>query len=129
MLPTLRAGERTPVFYIPPPPSDGGSGDGRYSWFLRIAELGPHFHPLGGVMRLEAPGSLPLPQVVALADETARVVPRLASSPVRDPRAPHNLVPVSALESWLTHLLGDRLLMRRLIAAAVARPALAEAYA
>jgi hypothetical protein len=128
LLPTLRAGERTPIFEIPPPPSEGNPGDGRYSWFLRIAELGAHFHPLGGVMRLEAHASLPLASAVALADETARLMPRLASSPVRDPRAPHNLVPVAALESWLTHLLGDRLFVRRLISSAVARPAIEEAY-
>jgi hypothetical protein len=87
-----------------------------------------HFHPLGGVMRLETTGSLPLADVVRLADETAVLLPLLASSPVRDPRAPHNLTPVAALEARLTHLLGDRLFIRRLITTALAGPAREEVY-
>jgi hypothetical protein len=132
LLPTLRAGERTPVFHIPPADTGGlGAGaasDGRYSWFLRLADLGVHVHPLGGVMRLETSGTLPLADAVRLADETAALMPRLASSPARDPRAPQNLTPVAALEARLTHLLGDRLFIRRLITAAVARPVRREVF-
>lgn len=137
LLPTLRAGERTPIFHIPTAAvigargSAGGgvaAGDGRYSWFLRLADLGAHFHPLGGVMRLETGGSLPLAEAVRLADETAVLLPMLASSLTRDPRAPHNLTPVAALEARLTHLLGDRLFIRRLITQALAGPAREEIY-
>lgn len=132
LLPTLRAGERTPVFHIPPADSQAVSGgtqtDGRYSWFLRLADLGVHVHPLGGVMRMETSGTLPLAEAVRLADETAVLMPRLASSPARDPRAPQNLTPVGALEARLTHLLGDRLFIRRLITASVARPARQEVF-
>ncbi len=132
LLPTLRAGERTPVFHIPPADAQAVNGgaqtDGRYSWFLRLADLGVQYHPLGGVMRLETSGTLPLAEAVRLADETAVLMPRLASSPVRDPRAPQNLTPVAALEARLTHLLGDRLFIRRLVTASVARPAREEVF-
>jgi hypothetical protein len=141
LLPTLRAGERTPLFHIPAAgiigairgadgaaAAGGAAGDGRFSWYLRLADLGAHFHPLGGVMRLETSGSLPLAEVLRLADETSALLPRLASSPARDPRAPHNLTPVAALEARLTHLLGDRLLIRRLITSALAGPAREEVY-
>jgi hypothetical protein len=109
LLPRLRAGERTPLFRILEPSRE------RTSWFLRIAELGPQFHPLGGVIRLEAPGTLPLAEAAALAEQCALALPRLASSPVRDPRSPQNLVPVGALERELTRRLGDRRWVARLI--------------
>ncbi len=130
LLPTLRPGERTPLFHISDAPGDDAPGskaasgrDGRYSWFLRIADLGEPFHNLGGVMRLETPGDLPVPEAIRLADETALAIPRLASSPVRDPRAPQNLTPVGALEARLTHRLGDRRWVRRLITRDLARAA------
>ena len=44
---------------------------------------------------------------------SARSLPRFASDPVRDPRAPQNLYPVGALEARLRHRLGDPLLIRR----------------
>jgi len=129
LLPTLRAGERTPLFHVPALEVNGSAaGDGRFSWFLRVADLDVHFHPLGGVMRLETSGALPLADAARLADETAALLPRLASSPARDPRAPHNLTPVAALEARLTHLLGDRLLIRRLLTQAIARPVREEVF-
>ncbi len=118
LLLTLATGERTPLFRI-----TDSQGNERYSWFLRIADLGAHIHPLGGIMRLEAPGVLPLPQAIALADQTAVVLPRLASTPARDPRAPQNLVPVGALEARLTHRLGDRTWVSRLLMAQAGREA------
>jgi hypothetical protein len=113
LLPKLRAGERTPLFRITE------EGHERTSWFLRLAELRQHFHPLAAVIRLEVPGSLPQPEATRLADQSARVLPRLASSPARDPRSPQNLIPVGALEVALTHRLGDRRWVSRLIASAV----------
>ncbi len=118
LLLALATGERTPLFRI----TDSQQNE-RYSWFLRIADLGAHFHPLGGIMRLEAPGTLPLAQAVALADQATLVLPRLASTPARDPRAPQNLVPVGALESRLTHRLGDRAWVSRLLNAHAGREA------
>lgn len=112
----LQPGERTPLFHISEP-----AGHDRLSWFLRIADVGALFHPLAGVMRCEVPGTLPLPDAARLADQSARVLPRLASSPVRDPRSPQNLLPVGALESALTHRLGDRRWVSRLITTAIGR--------
>jgi hypothetical protein len=118
LLPVLGVGERTPLFRLVD--ADDASQPGRTSWFLRIADLGASWHPLGGIMRLEVPGALPIAEAVALADQAALVLPLLASSPHRDPRAPQNLTPVGALEDVLTHRLGDRLWVRRLITAHVA---------
>ena len=109
LLVQLRMGERTPLFRI----LEGGHE--RSSWYLRIAELSPHFHPLAGVVRLEAPGALPTAEVVALAEQCAAALPRLASSPVRDPRSPQNLIAVGALERELTRRLGDRRWVGRLL--------------
>lgn len=49
--------------------------------------------------------------------------------PGYDPRAPHNLVPVGALEAVLTHRLGDRRWVQRLLTANVGREAHAAVYA
>jgi hypothetical protein len=64
-------------------------------------------------VRLETAASLDLAAVRALADTSARYLPRFASDPARDPRAPQNLYPVGALETRLRHRLGDSLLIRR----------------
>ncbi len=116
----LAVGERTPLFRLLGNPEAGGLGArDRTAWYLRIADLGPHVHPLGGIVRLEAPGALPLSEAARLADQCALTLPRLASSPARDPRAPQNLTPVGALEQLLTRRLGDRHWIRRLIAGAL----------
>jgi hypothetical protein len=49
------------------------------------------------------------------------VLPRYASAPHRDPRAPQNLLPVGQLERALRHRLGDRAYVARLIQEAFAR--------
>jgi hypothetical protein len=121
LLPTLLPGERSPLFMIP----GSGEDSGRYSWFVRLAAGGPQIHPLGGVLRLECTAEISTERAVLLADQSAVLLPRLASSPVKDPRAPQNLTPVGALESYLTHLLGDRKFIARLLAASVAREAVA----
>jgi len=116
LLPTLLPGERTPLFSIAPKgPGADHLRDGRYSWYVRIAQLGGPVHPLGGVLRLECAQAVGLEGARALADLTAGLLPRLASSPVRDPRAPQNLTPTGALEARLTHLLGDRRVIYRLL--------------
>lgn len=122
LLATLLPGERTPLFRIPGSAQDPlHLAEGRYSWFVRLPVPGPHVHYLGGVLRLECSASISVERAAELADQTATLLPRLASSPVRDPRAPQNLTPVGALEAHLTHLLGDRRLISRLLIASVAR--------
>ena len=115
LLTELSPFQRSPLFLI----SDRQNGYVRYAWYLRLANLDRLYHPLAGIIRLEAPGVLPLVEAARLADQSAQVLPRLASSPTRDPRAPQNLTPVGALEAALTHRLGDRLRIRRLIATAL----------
>jgi hypothetical protein len=116
----LRVGERTPLFRIgEDSPTTESRERSRTSWFLRLADLRGHYHPLAGVMRLEVPGTLPVSEAVRLADQSALVLPGLASSPVRDPRSPQNLTPVGALEAALTHRLGDRRWIGRLLTAAI----------
>ena len=124
LLAELAAGERTPLFLIPGGGKAGRRGrPDRYAWYLRIADIGEQFHHLAGIVRLEAPAALPRDRAVRLADECALALPRFASSPIRDPRAPQNLTPVGALEQTLHRRLGDREWVRRLIAAALgARP-------
>lgn len=103
--------QRSPVFVT-------GSNWVRYAWYLRLP--GGSGAPWSGVARLECSPQLAVAEAVALASVTARVLPRLASVPYKDPRAPQNLVPIGGLERELRHRLGDpRLLYRALCAAAV----------
>ena len=122
LLPDLEVGARTPLFRVSEDPLSERDPHGareRIAWYLRIADLGRHFHHLAGIVRLEVPGGVPVPEAARLADQSALVLPRFASSPVRDPRAPQNLTPVGALEDVLTRRLGDRRWLRRQIAAAL----------
>jgi hypothetical protein len=69
--------------------------------------------PWSGVVRLECSAELPPADVTGLADLTARLLPPLASTPHKDPRAPQNLVPIGGLERELRHRLGDQQLLYR----------------
>ena len=116
----LGVGDRTPLFRLS---VEGQAKRDRFSWYVRIADLGPHLHPRASVMRLETWATLPVEQAARLADECARTLPHLAGSPIRDPRAPQNLTPVGGLEDRLRHLLGNREWLRRRIAVALAERA------
>jgi hypothetical protein len=103
----LAAGQRTPVFRL----------SSLYSWYLRLP--GPVGPPWAGIVRIECSGDLPVPEAVALADRSTATLPRFASRPYKDPRAPQNLTPIAGLERRLHGLLGDpRLLHRALTTAA-----------
>ena len=57
--------------------------------------------------------------MIRLADLSAVTLPRFASTPYKDPRAPQNLTPIAGLERRLRGMLGDqRLLLRALTTAA-----------
>ncbi len=105
----LKTAHRTPVFSIEESRHD------RYAWFLRVTSGRPLDHPLSGVLRLEVRSGVGLETAVRLADQSTAWLPRFASDPIRDPRAPQNLLPVGALERELTRRLGDPLLIRRAI--------------
>jgi hypothetical protein len=114
VVPRLRPGQRTPAFGM-------GTSWRRSSWYLQLP--GTPGVPWSGVVRLECSADLPTPEVTALADLTARLLPGFASTPHKDPRAPQNLVPIGGLERELRRRLGDQqLLYRSLRAAAVTQP-------
>jgi hypothetical protein len=103
----LAPGERTPIFQL------GEQRLERYSWYLRLAELRLIDGPMAGVVRLEVAAVGGLETAQTLADLAGACLPRFASQPGRDPRAPQNLYPVGALEGQLRNRLGDPGLIRR----------------
>lgn len=114
----LAAGQRTPVFAL-------GAPWNRYSWYLRLP--GPEGAPWAGVVRLEYAADRPAAEAIRFADMSAVTLPRLASVPYKDPRAPQNLVPIAGLERRLRALLGDPRLLLRGLRVAAARTARATA--
>ena len=116
----LAVGERTPLFLI-----EGAPEPGRFAWYARTADLAGRFHPLAGVVRMECDGALSVDDASELADQATAALPRLVPTPARDPRAPQNLLPVGALERTLTHRLGDRRWVRRILTASVTGETLA----
>lgn len=114
VLTALAAGQRTPLFLI------GGAGVTRWSWYLRLP--GPVVHPLSGVVRCELPGTGTAVEAKARADQISAVLPRFASEPHKETRAPQNLYPIAGLEADLRHRLGDRELLERALRAAAAAP-------
>ena len=105
----LGAGQRTPVFVI-------GGAFPCWSWYLRLP--GPVPHPMAAVVRCVVDADIARDAVIALADTVAVTLPRYASSPAKDPRAPQNLYPIAGLENDLRHRLGDQQLMMRGLALA-----------
>lgn len=115
LLRRLEVGERTPLFLIRDPKHL------RYSWYARLGRGRAIDSSLAGVVRLETGSGSDLAATRALADRSARELPRFANQAFRDPRAPQNLVPIAALERSLRHLLGDPLVVRRAFAARLHR--------
>lgn len=109
----LAPGERTPLFRI-------GSDRFRWSWYVRLP--GPATHAWWGVVRCEADGELPLADAVARGDVVAATLPRFASQPHNDPRAPQNLHPIAGLERELKRRLGEPLLLDRALRLAATPP-------
>lgn len=105
----LAEGQRTPVFRF-------RTSWTRHAWYLRLP--GPRRHAWSGVVRLEATADLPLDETLALANLTAGVLPRYASKPHKDPRAPQNLYPIAGLERELRRCLGDAAYVERALRAA-----------
>jgi hypothetical protein len=107
----LAPGERTPVFLVK-------TAWTRFSWYLRLP--GAEGHPWSGIVRCEASPDLAPTDAAALADVAAATLPRFASSPHKDARAPQNLYPIGGLERELRRRAGDsQLLYRSLRASAM----------
>lgn len=107
----LKPGQRTPAFTM-------GTSWRRNSWYLQLP--GTTGVPWSGVVRVECSADLPIAEVSRLADLTARLLPPLASTPHKDPRAPQNLVPIGGLERELRRRLGDQHVLYRALRAAAA---------
>jgi len=110
----LRPGERSPVFLM-------GTAWGGYSWYLRLP--GPAGAPWAGIVRIECTTEIPAQEAIELADLSLVTLPRFASNPYKDPRAPQNLIPIAGLERRLRALLGDSRLLHRALTLAAARSA------
>ena len=100
----LTNGQRTPVFHI-----DGSFS--RYSWYIRLPS--PPSHPLAGVVRCEVSATGEAAEAANRAAQTIAVLPRYASEPHKEPRAPQNLYPIAGLEAQLRRRLGDPLILDR----------------
>lgn len=107
----LAPGERTPLFLTE-------TSWARYSAYLRLP--GPRAHPWSGVVRLELPGTVPLEEALPLVERARAALPRFASTPEKDPRAPQNLFPIGGLERALRRRLGDAALVHRALRVAAA---------
>ncbi|HSR85792.1 MAG TPA: hypothetical protein VLM11_16585 [Streptosporangiaceae bacterium] len=107
----LGPAQRTPAFTM-------GTSWRRNSWYLRLP--GSSAAPWSGVVRIECSADLPVPEVVRLANLSVVLLPPLASSPHKDPRAPQNLVPIGGLERELRRRLGDQQILYRSLRAAAA---------
>ncbi|MCA1843261.1 MAG: hypothetical protein LC792_08745 [Actinobacteria bacterium] len=107
----LEPGQRTPVFAT-------GTAWVRYASYLRLpGALGT---PWAGVVRLEVPADLDVPEAIALIERAAAALPRYASEPHKEPRAPQNLYPIAGLERALRRRLGDEALLYRALRLAAA---------
>lgn len=111
----LAIGERTPVLLIK-------GRRPKYSWYLRLpCDV---THGWSGVVRLELLAARRrASDAAAFADRLARTLPKFASAPHKDPRAPQNLYPVGGLERELRRRLGDPSLLYRSLRVASLRRA------
>lgn len=101
----LSDGQRTPLFLVT-------SGRwARFSFYLRLPGGGDHHW--AGVVRCELSSDRSPSDAAALADTAAVTLPRFASAPHKDPRAPQNLYPIAGLEQQLRRRLGDPALLYR----------------
>ena len=100
----LAPGQRTPLFAI-------AGMLPRISWYARLP--GPRAHALAGIVRCEIDGASSLDDARLLADQVTSRLPRFASSPHKDSRAPQNLYPIAGLERELRRRLGDPWLVER----------------
>ncbi len=101
----LADGQRSPLFLI------GTSTFARWSWYVRLP--GPRTHGWAGVVRLESTGDIDVDEARFLADTVTNVLPRFASEPHKESRAPQNLYPIKGLENALRRRLGDQRLLQR----------------
>ena len=110
----LAPGQRSPLFRT-------STREPRFAWYARLP--GGDGHPWAGVVRGEAPATIPLSKAVALADLATVTWPKFASVAHKDPRAPQNLHPIAELERALRRRLGDPAFLYRALRTAAHRAA------
>ena len=115
VLAQLAAGQRTPLFLVA-----GAQGSNRYSWYLRLPA--ERTQPWAGIVRCEVIAEGSVADAARRADQVTALLPRYASEPHKDGRAPQNLYPIAGLENELRRRLGDQLLMERALRLAAPRP-------
>lgn len=109
-VPLLTVGQRSSLFAM---------GEELYGSYLRIGDPGPWSSPWAGIVRLEVPAGSGRTAAIEALDSAAAWLPRYASIPHRDPRAPVNLAPIAGLEKLLRRHTGDGALALRAVRAAV----------
>lgn len=109
-VPELKAGERSSIFAI---------GDECYASYLRVGDAGPWASPWAGIARIEVPSGVGRDEAKQVLDWACSVLPRYASSPHRDARAPVNLTPIAGLEQALRRYVGDAAFALRAVRAAI----------
>lgn len=108
----LAVGRRTPLFLT--------SGRwSRFSWYLRLAMGNGSAE---GLVRCEIGADIDAAAAARMADRVTATLPRFASAPHKDPRAPENLYPIAGLERELRRRLGDPNLMYRSLRLAAVEP-------
>ena len=109
-VPELGVGQRSTLFAM---------GTDAYGSYLRVGDPGPWASAWAGIVRLEVPAGAGRARAVAAVDGAAAWLPRYASAPHRDRRAPVNLAPVAGLEHALRRHSGPPGLALRAVRAAV----------
>jgi hypothetical protein len=94
----LAPGQRSPLFVL-------GTSWSRLAWYFRLP--GKTEIPWAGVVRGECSSDFHLAEAKALADRVTTTLPRFASEPHKEPRAPQNLYPIAGLERELRRRMGD----------------------
>lgn len=116
ILSELRPATRTPLFFIP---KSARRKLDLFSWYLRLPlEPSLPFHSAASLLRAEVVAG-DIESARKLADLSVDIFATMASSPVRDPRAPQNLVPVGGLEALIGRHMGQKELVRRKIVQAL----------
>ena len=110
---SLESGQRSPLFLI------GSGGFSRWSWYQRLP--GPRTHVWAGIVRCEAPGEGAVDAAANLADTVTATLPRFASEPHKESRAPQNLYPIKGLELAMRRRLGDQRILHRALREASGR--------
>jgi hypothetical protein len=75
---------------------------------------------MAGIIRAEASTDLDVTAAAMTADATTAILPRFASVPHKDPRAPQNQQPIAGRERELRRRLGDAQLLERALRVAAA---------